>query len=721
MPINPLNHHYAMENPASVYDEEAMTALELAGRTTAKVNETVKAFNELEENTQEAIDSIPGVVASDVEAHIQGGAFDRQISTYAGDLEGRLDNLLGKVKTGTTTMDAEVIDIRTGRNGEVYGSAGTAVRNQIATVKEELSYGSVHTNEAPVVEFNEGSSVKLTLPGNTNIFFNALRYSVDNLSATLSGIGSYHLFGVFFNYVDKTLHIQTSFAEFPVNCVMIGRIYRHNVHLYDHTHGRYEYYATHTRNQVVKVWANEPVTVDTANNEEFTINIPLLHVYFGGMLHNIGATTLTYDTAGSTSIVRYLCYNPNTQSYHITTHATELGQEYWILGIWSLRTGVILNSQSDWMLGAKSTTALILGRSGSYVNFDSVNKRVTFPDDTLVLTNMFPGYYVALSESAGNNSVSWANFASSALGVYLNSKTTQLEVHQYNEMVQPHLYLLCSFRTTGAVDIGVPYRWDGKLFNLLDETPGENAETYYNIKSVAHRGYSAGAPENTLASYRMAKAKGFKYAECDVAFTSDNVAVLLHDETIDRTSNGSGNVASMTHAQLLNYDFGSWKGSDFAGEKIPTFKDFIILCRNIGLHPYIELKNDITSAQAENLVSIVKRYGMAGNVTWVSFNASALSTILQHDKEARVGYNCALSESALQTAYNLENGGNDVFIMASYSSVTQALVERCVAYGFQLEVWTVNDASVGASLDPYVTGIISDSLHFGAVIKEANI
>lgn len=143
MPIGKLNRHYSFENPASVYDEEALTALELAARTTAKVNECVDVVN-----------GIPDEVAEQVDSHIEGGAFDAQIDQYVGglkqqvakteaaltkelreaedDLGNRLDTLLGSVTTGSTSGDAELIDIRAGDDGNSYASAGTAVRAQLA-------------------------------------------------------------------------------------------------------------------------------------------------------------------------------------------------------------------------------------------------------------------------------------------------------------------------------------------------------------------------------------------------------------------------------------------------------------------------------------------------------------------------------------------------------------------------------------------------------------
>lgn len=135
MALNPLNH-YSITAAPSVYDEEAMTALELAGRTAAKVNESVEAFNELEEHTTERLAAqdaaIPVKVAETVQEHIDGGTFDAQIDESLGNLELRMDNMLGSMTTGSTTMDAEIIDARLGEDDVRYTNLGSAIRSQVA-------------------------------------------------------------------------------------------------------------------------------------------------------------------------------------------------------------------------------------------------------------------------------------------------------------------------------------------------------------------------------------------------------------------------------------------------------------------------------------------------------------------------------------------------------------------------------------------------------------
>ena len=127
--------------------------------------------------------------------------------------------------------------------------------------------------------------------------------------------------------------------------------------------------------------------------------------------------------------------------------------------------------------------------------------------------------------------------------------------------------------------------------NRIDESATGTALNYdATILSVNHRGYSTVAPENTLPAYKLSKRMGFNYVETDVSFTSDGVAMLLHDATIDRTSNGSGTLANMTYDEVRQYDFGSWKSSAYAGTVIPTLAEFLSLCKNIMLHPSHQAK-----------------------------------------------------------------------------------------------------------------------------------
>ena len=242
-----------------------------------------------------------------------------------------------------------------------------------------------------------------------------------------------------------------------------------------------------------------------------------------------------------------------------------------------------------------------------------------------------------------------------------------------------------------------------------------------NVKAVNHRGFCTEAPENTIPAYILSKKKGFKYVEADISFTKDGVPVLLHDSTIDRTSDGSGSISSLTYADVYQYDFGSWKSPAYAGTKIATFEEFIVLCKNIGLHPYIELKSNgsYTELQIKGLVDIVEAYGMKGKVSWISFSDTFLTYVKNYDSTARLGYLCSLSPSTIATAKNLQTGTNDVFL--DCSSPTDDNIALCVDAGIPLEIWTINDAATIKNMNPYITGVTSDNLIAGKILYDASM
>ena len=252
---------------------------------------------------------------------------------------------------------------------------------------------------------------------------------------------------------------------------------------------------------------------------------------------------------------------------------------------------------------------------------------------------------------------------------------------------------------------------------LAENTPALNYDL--TVKGVAHRGYSTTAPENTLPAYRLAKANGFYYVETDVSFTSDGIPVCLHDSTIDRTSNGTGNINSLTWAQVQTYDFGSWKSSSYAGTKIPSLAQFLQLCRSIMLHPYIELKNSATysEAQIQGIVDMVEANGLKGKVTYISFSDTYLGYVKSYDASARLGYLAsAVNETTISTAQGLKTTSNEVFIDSS--AYGTPVLNLCKAAHLPLEVWTIDSESTIKGLNPYITGVTSNSLIAGKVLYE---
>lgn len=122
-------------------------------------------------------------------------------------------------------------------------------------------------------------------------------------------------------------------------------------------------------------------------------------------------------------------------------------------------------------------------------------------------------------------------------------------------------------------------------------------------KLIAHRGASLSAPENTLASLIKAKEMGAKWVEFDVRLTHDKKAIIMHDDTLDRTTNGEGLIADFDFSEIKDLDAGSWFDRKYRGESIPTLSQYLQVAAKLSLGINVELK--ATESQAQSLVSCV--------------------------------------------------------------------------------------------------------------------
>lgn len=127
------------------------------------------------------------------------------------------------------------------------------------------------------------------------------------------------------------------------------------------------------------------------------------------------------------------------------------------------------------------------------------------------------------------------------------------------------------------------------------------------IAIVCHRGANHFAPENTLACARLSLEQGCPYLELDVRESADGELVVIHDPTLERTTNGHGAVAELTLAELRQLDAGAWFSPVFAGERIPTLAEMIALCQQYGAQLYIENK----SADPDRIIALLEAMGFA--------------------------------------------------------------------------------------------------------------
>ena len=259
--------------------------------------------------------------------------------------------------------------------------------------------------------------------------------------------------------------------------------------------------------------------------------------------------------------------------------------------------------------------------------------------------------------------------------------------------------------------------------SIVPGGPAYTASVNPCIKSVNHRGFNTIAPENTISAYKLSKQMGFDIVECDIAFTSDSVPVLLHDGSIDRTSNGSGTITQMTLAEVRACDFGSWKSIKYAGEQIPTFDEFVAFCRKSGLKAYVDVRTTASRANAEMLVSIAKKYGMLDHITWISFGTTQLEYFRDLHAPARLGYVVGpVTQAVVTAASELKNDVNEVFIDACWSdNIDESQAEMCRNANIPLELWGLNTESAVLGSNHYVSGFTTDSVIAGITFYKSTL
>jgi glycerophosphoryl diester phosphodiesterase len=206
----------------------------------------------------------------------------------------------------------------------------------------------------------------------------------------------------------------------------------------------------------------------------------------------------------------------------------------------------------------------------------------------------------------------------------------------------------------------------------------------HSFMNIAHRGASSYAPENTFSAFDRAIELGIDQVELDVHFASDGPIVVIHDDLVDRTTNGNGPVAEHTLDQLQALDAGSWFGPEYAGAGIPSFREVLERYRD-QLHYHIEIK-----AAAEGLtqatIDLIREYGLADSVTITSFQLVRLVEARAYAPELPAGWLVRdWDDSTLSQAKEL--GLTQVCPRADL--VTPQLVTEAHREGFLVRAWGV--------------------------------
>lgn len=212
---------------------------------------------------------------------------------------------------------------------------------------------------------------------------------------------------------------------------------------------------------------------------------------------------------------------------------------------------------------------------------------------------------------------------------------------------------------------------------------------------IAHRGDSAYRPENTLASFASALELGAELVELDVQLTLDRHVVVLHDSSVDRTTDGTGEVGAMRLSELRRLSAGHPRrfGDRYAGERIPTLAEALALLRGRA-RAMIEIKSDSVSDDASGGVEArtlaeVRRAGMEEDVALLSFDRRALLRCRGLAPEITRG--CLFQHAAVEEILEAARAVASTLVMPEKTLLSEELRDGARAAGVRVATWVVDD------------------------------
>lgn len=230
------------------------------------------------------------------------------------------------------------------------------------------------------------------------------------------------------------------------------------------------------------------------------------------------------------------------------------------------------------------------------------------------------------------------------------------------------------------------------------------------MRVVAHRGNSSLAPQNTLAAFEAAWRAGADCIELDVQLTADGQVVVMHDDTVDATTDGTGAVGSLSLAQIRTLDAGAWFSPGFAGQRVPTLGEVVaFLVARPGIHLLLEVKGTWSPDEAVLATEPLLAAGLAHRVVVQSFEVATVAALHQ----AAPGLRRAL---LVEVAFpeDLDALAEDLDVLsvnpdAALLVADPAFVLRQHAAGREVCTWTLNEPWMWrTACDLGVDGVITD-------------
>ena len=235
-----------------------------------------------------------------------------------------------------------------------------------------------------------------------------------------------------------------------------------------------------------------------------------------------------------------------------------------------------------------------------------------------------------------------------------------------------------------------------------------------SLEIIAHRGFSAIAPENTLAAFEVAIARGAHSIEFDIQLSADSIPVIFHDATLDRITGISGKVRDKNLSELQILDAGKWFSHEFSGQKIPTLDAALAILKKVDKFLYFDVKPhcEWSDSEVADFVKTLQDAGIPEKCVITSFNDGFLEQVRQISDDLAIGHIVANLEAyKSQLAQAVVKG--DRLISSLYRVLLEnpGLIAESRSQGVDIVAWTVDDREdLQKLLDFGITRIVTNCL-----------
>lgn len=227
---------------------------------------------------------------------------------------------------------------------------------------------------------------------------------------------------------------------------------------------------------------------------------------------------------------------------------------------------------------------------------------------------------------------------------------------------------------------------------------------------IAHRGAGKLAPENTLAAFRLGASHGYRAFECDVKLSADGVPFLLHDDTLERTTNGLGRAGDLPWAALSRLDAGSWHSAGYAGEPLASFESIAAYCLRNGFALDLEIKPTpgVEHDTGRVVGECVRKLWRGSPPLLSSFRPESLAGARESAPELP---RALLLDTLWPGCLEMADSLGCVAVITNHQLIEAELIARIRGAGRRALVYTVNDAARAQALCSLgIDGIVTDAV-----------